>query len=110
METIKSKFLTGFIFIRRKALLILFIGMTTILLVFVFGLFKEVSQPILPSASPLVEVTPSPKRIPSKLATEPGFLKLEEDLGLLEQDLAGIDLSEPKLSLPILEMNVNFEK
>lgn len=103
METIKKKFLTGFIFI-------LFIGMTVILLAYVFGLFKEVSSPILPSASPASLATPSPKRIPSSLATEPGFLKLEEDLKLLEQDLTSVDLSEPKLSLPILEMNVNFEK
>ncbi|MBI5465001.1 hypothetical protein HY946_00115 [Candidatus Gottesmanbacteria bacterium] len=110
METIKKKLLTGFIFIRRKALLILFIGMTIVLLTYVFGLFKEISSPIIPSASPVAEVSPVPKRIPSSLATELGFLKLEEDLKLLEQDLTSVDLSESKLSLPILEMKVNFEK
>lgn len=103
METIKKKVLIGFIFI-------MFIGITTILLVYIFGLFKEISSPILPPTSPVAEVSPAPKRIPSSLATEAGFLKLEEDLKLLEQDLATVDLSEPKLSLPILEMSVNFEK
>ena len=103
METIKKRLLTGFIFI-------LFLGMTATLLTYVFGLFREVSSPILPLATPVTEASPPPKRVPSSLAIEPGFLKLEEDLKLLEQDLANVDLSEPKLSLPILEMNVNFEK
>jgi len=99
----KKKLLIGLIFV-------LFIGTTATLLVYSWRHFQKAPSQTIPSPSPLTEVSPIPKRIPSSLATDSGFLKLEEDLKLLEQDLVNVDLSEPKLSPPILEMNVNFEK
>lgn len=104
METIKSsKILTGIIFV-------LFIITAFMLLAYVFGLFREISSPISPPSTPISEPTSSAKRIPSSLAIEPTFIELEKNLQSLEQDLTTVDLSEPKLSLPILEKNIDFEK
>ncbi len=97
----KKRFLTLFI-------LLLLIVATAILLSYVFGLFKEFSPSAEPSPTPTNEATSSGKRVPSSLAIEPDFLKLEEDLGTMEKDLNAVDLSEPKLSPPIIELNVNF--
>ncbi len=92
------------------ALFFLLILASIILLFYVFGLFKEFSSPAQPSPTPTNEATTSGKRVPSGLAIDPDFLKLEEDLGELEKDLNAVDLSEPKLSPPIIELNVNFER
>lgn len=104
METIKNKkFLTAIV-------LLLLITATIMLGAYVLGLFQEITSPILPKPTPTAEATPSAKRIPSSLAIDPKFIELENHLKSLEQDLISVDLSESKLSLPILEMNINFEK
>lgn len=48
--------------------------------------------------------------VPSSIATDAAFLKLEIDLKTLQNDNNNVDLSEPKISFPNLEMNVSFEK
>lgn len=104
METIRSKkFLTAIIFI-------LLISTSLMLVMYVLGLFQEITSPISSKPISTEEATPSAKRIPSSLATDSGFIELEQNLKSLEQDLISVDLAEPKLSLPILEMNVSFEK
>lgn len=99
---------------RKKFLLVVFIiplfVFVVLLLIFFFTFIKQPPKPILPSPSPTLEATPSSKRVLSSIATESGFLKLENDLKLFEKDTIEVDLSEPKLSPPILELSVTFEK
>ncbi len=92
------------------ALLILLLVLSALIfLSYLFGLFQEFSSPVVPSPTPTSEATTSGKRVPSGLAIDPEFIKLEGDLSGLEQDLNSADLSESKLSPPIIELNVNFE-
>lgn len=99
----KKKILTGIVFV--LLIVAIFIFLTSF-----FGLFQEITSPISTSPVATPEASAAAKRKPSSLATEANFLKLETDLKQLEDDLASVDLSEPKLSFPILEMNINFEK
>lgn len=66
---------------------------------------KTVSEPL-----PTPIISKSLNLVPSSLATDSGFLKLEKDLQNLQKENNGVDLSEPKISFPNLEMNVSFEK
>lgn len=78
------------------------------------SLFFQREQPKLtppPLPTPTIPpFIPPFSATPSAWATEAGVLKIEEDLRNLESDLGITDLSESSLSLPILDMNVNFEK
>ncbi len=90
--------------------LILFMLSLVISLIISLNNLKRPPITVLPSPTPTSIASPVPIRTPSSIATESGFLKLENDLNLFEKDLSVVDLSEPKLSFPTLEMNVSFEK
>ncbi len=120
METIEpslapNKLLPLVSFLKDKkklltALLVLLLVLTALIFLrYLLGLFQEFSSPIAPSPTPTKEATESGKRVPSSLAIDPEFVKLEGDVSGLEQDLNSVDLSESKLSPPIIELNVNFE-
>lgn len=100
METIKQKF-------PRRGL-VLFVAVFLTILILIIAVLKKSTPPTLPVASPTIEKTPLTNRALSTLATDSGFIRLEEDLRLLDQDLGNVDLSEPTLALPNLEMKVSF--
>lgn len=99
MEIIKQKF--------PKVRLVLFVAVFLTILLLIIAVLAKPTPPILPIANPTIEKTPI-NRAPSTLATDSAFIKLEEDLRVLDQDLGNVDLSEPTLALPSLEMNVSF--
>lgn len=98
--------------IKLPHILIFLLATITIIvfLSYLVGFWPEVKMknPPLPIATPTINKPLN--LIPSSLATEAGFLKLEEDLKTLQNDNNTVDLSEPKISFPNLEMNVNFNK
>lgn len=81
-----------------------------IFLSYLVGLWPtvKIKNPSLPTATPVINKPLN--LVPSSLATDSGFLKLEEDLKTLQNENSNIDLSEPKISFPSLEMNVSFDK
>ena len=98
---------------RKK--IVIFLGLIILIGLIVIGsiaLFfvKKPAMEISSSPNPSVEATPSAKRNLSTIATDAAFLKLEEDLNNLEKNIGNVDLTEPKLTLPILEMKISFEK
>lgn len=86
----------------------------TIVVVFILysisNLLGDWSLPNSDEKNSTATTNASPLKKLSKIATEASFLETEKELQNLNKDHAAVDLSEPKLSLPILEMNVNFEK
>ncbi len=93
-----------FIFLGLILIGFIIIGSTALFLV------KKPATEISSSPTPSIEATPSAKRNLSAIATDAAFLKLEEDLNGLEKNIGNVDLTEPKLNLPILEMKISFEK
>lgn len=56
----------------------------------------------------VVTSTPSPQ--PTKWASDSGVLKIKKDLTDLGKNLTDIDLSEPMLGLPNIDLRVTFQK
>lgn len=72
---------------------------------------KEVGQSTLEKPTPTAtmkfkeEITS-----PSPYATDSALLKIEEEVGNLEEKIQETDLKETALTPPLLEMGINFEK
>lgn len=108
-EKIRPKFSPD----RKK--IFIFLGLIFLIIFLALGsatifLVKKPSTETSSSPTPTVEATPSAKRNLSAIATDEAFLKLEGDLNNLEKNIGNVDLTEPKLTLPILEMKISFEK
>ncbi len=101
--------------VSKKYFLYGFLGLfITVIIVFaLYSVSNLLGNWTLPSASnpsPSSSTTTVPVKKLSAIATDSSFLEAEKNLENLNKDNASVDLSEPKLSLPVLEMNVNFEK
>lgn len=59
---------------------------------------------------PIAIITVTPVLAKSHWSSESAVLKIENDNRNLTNDLINIDLVEPALSLPNIEVNVNFQK
>ena len=98
--------------IKMSFILIFLLAVTTIIvfLSYLIGFWPDVKikNSSLPTTTPVINKPLN--LVPSSIATDAGFLKLEEDLKSLQNENNNVDLSEPKISFPNLEMNVNFEK
>lgn len=84
------------------------------LIIFIFNLlvssarninFSFVSPPPPPKAEEFV--APPPKISP--YATDSGILKLRSDLQKLRADIDSIDIFEPQLSPPNIDLNINIK-
>lgn len=72
---------------------------------------KTSSQRKIPIVTPpyfIVTATPAPQ--PTKWASDSGVLKVKNDLSDLGKNLTDIDLSEPMLGLPNIDLHVTFQK
>lgn len=99
----RKKLLTGLF-------LITIILITGALVFYIFSFFNIISTSVSPKITPTPTATPSVRKIPSSLATDPDFLILENELGKLDKDLNSVDLIEPKLTLPVIELNLGLGK
>lgn len=92
--------------------LIFLLAVVTIIvfLSYLVGFWLEVKTRNTSSPLPAPVINKPFNLVPSSIATDAAFLKLEEDLKTLQNDNNNVDLSEPKISFPNLEMNVSFEK
>jgi hypothetical protein len=94
---------------------ILLIGLLMIIFVVavLITLFSPKPEKETPSAlnwtpEPLPEFSQQPTKKPSSIASDSAFLKLEEDLNSLDKDITSADLSEAKLSFPVIETKINM--
>ncbi len=99
----RKKLLTGLI-------LIAIILITGAFVFYIFGFINVISNPVFPKTTSTPTATPAARKIPSSLATNPDFLILENELGQLDKDLNNVDLVEPKLTLPVIELNLGLGK
>lgn len=63
-----------------------------------------VSPPITPSS------TPTPVLTQSIWATDSAVLEIENKTKEIQQSLDNLDLTEPNLSFPVIDFNLNFDK
>lgn len=99
---------TGFPAYKKNKLLITALAIIIFFLLIVILLLLLKKPQVLPSLPP----SPSPVLVsPSPVATESALPKsLPERLESLEKQLKEVDLSQTRLSFPILDFNVNFEQ
>lgn len=64
--------------------------------------------PTPPPAPKIEEFVPPPPKI-SPYATDSGILKLRSDLQKLRSDIDSIDIFEPQLSSPNIDLNINIK-
>ncbi|MFH0863824.1 MAG: hypothetical protein V1858_01900 [Candidatus Gottesmanbacteria bacterium] len=91
------------------SLLILLIVVSIVLFNYITGLYKEIATPVSSTPVPHVQSTPSTSKIPSNISTSSAFLKIEEQVKSLEQELNSVDLKESKLSFPAIEQTIKLE-
>lgn len=98
--------------IKASFIIIFLLAVITIVvfLSYFVGLWPTVKTKTVSEPLPTPIISKSLNLVPSSLATDSGFLKLEKDLQNLQKENNGVDLSEPKISFPNLEMNVSFDK
>ena len=98
--------------VKLPYLLIFLLAIVTIIvfLSYLVGLWPMTKTKTTSSPLPNPVINKPLNLVPSSIATDAAFLKLEEDLKTLQNDNNTVDLSEPKISFPNLEMNVSFEK
>jgi hypothetical protein len=88
------------------------LGVILLLLILV-ALMKPKQSPLVltPSPSPVLAPSPTaPPRETSAFAKTPEFAHFEQGIRQLQNDNLTVDLSEPNLSYPLLDMDVNFRK
>ena len=98
--------------IKTSFIIIFLLAMMTIIifLSYLVGLWPMTKTKTFSSPTPTPVINKPLNLIPSSLATDSSFLKLENDLKILQNENNNLDLSEPKIAFPNLEMNVSFEK
>lgn len=69
---------------------------------------KPVSVEIIPSPTP-VEIMPTIPVTPSKFATDAALLKLSTDIQTLRGKVDSIDLVEPEITPPNLDLRINIQ-
>ncbi len=68
---------------------------------------KNISSP--PPPTPVIEA-PTPTAVfQSKFATDAGVLKLRDDLTKLQTDIDSVDLFEPQLASPNLDLKISIQ-
>jgi len=105
-STIPKKRLVVFVSIFGSALLLL-------LAVAIFTGFNQKNSSQSTPEEPTPTITAEFKEeitSPSPYATDSALLKIEEEVGNLEQKIQATDLKEVGLTPPLLEMGVNFEE
>lgn len=97
-------------FIRKRFFILVLAGFAVFSILVISAFFKKTLPP--PQSSPFLPdlATLTPQKNLSSIATESSFLNLEEDVKKLKLNLSEVDLSETKLSVPILELDINFKK
>lgn len=98
--------------IKLPHVLIFLLAIATIIifLSYLVGLWPISKTKITSSPLPAPVINKPLNLVPSSIATDAAFLKLETDLKTLQNENNTVDLSEPKISFPNLEMNVTFDK
>lgn len=85
-----------------------------LILLLVFASFFRHPGPPVPPPTPTPTSTPTPieEKIasPSAYATDSAILRVEADLGIIEEKLQSTDLREASLNPPVLDMDINFEE
>ena len=103
---------------RPKKRLVVFVSvfgaaLVLLLAVAIFTTFRQkVSDQLIPGKPTPTATTEFKEEItsPSPYATDAALLKIEEEVGNLEQKIQATDLKEVGLTPPVLEMEVNFEE
>lgn len=96
----------------KIALIVLGFLFLLILLLTILGLKKGTPLPVI-QVSPLPTAVPSPSeqtRPVSQFGQTSGFQSFETQLKTVSSVQDNLDLSESKLSFPLLDTNVNFNK
>lgn len=72
---------------------------------------REEPSEQLPEPTPAVEVPPFPLGVgrPSKYASDETLLRIEGGVSSLETELGTVDLREPTLTPPVLDLKVSFD-
>lgn len=86
-------------------------SLPVLILVLVIFLYSRITkQPITTSlGEPVISPTPTPEIfVPSKWAGDEEVLSIESNILNLEKDLESVDLREPQLLPPSLDMEVKF--
>lgn len=85
---------------------LIFVAIIVLLISFAKNINSNFNQP---SPLPKVEefITPPPKISP--YATDSGILKLRGDLQKLRADIDSIDIFEPQLSSPNIDLNISIK-
>lgn len=73
--------------------------------------FLAAQKPRSPAVveKPLPTPTPTPVRLPSALATQSAFLKLEANVASLSSSIKNYVVDDPSLSPPVLELPLGFQ-
>lgn len=97
----------------KTQIIILVVGIVLIVVAFISFLLEKPKLPTVTIPSPLLVATQSaslpPKEI-SEFGKTEAFTNFENKLTDLQKTNSTVDLYEAKLSFPLLDMNVNFNK
>lgn len=115
---IKSAFSPMFAKVPKPIKILLIALFSIILLLSLLVVFVPNTRRTLlgqPTPSPVAvtpTATPDPNAIlnPSRYATDPGVLSIEESVNKLESDLKSVDFREEELRIPLLDWDVTFDK
>lgn len=90
-------------------LTLLFAIIATISLITAFLVSKNLNSPARTQPqNPTVETPITPAKPPSKNATDSSILTIQDDLQKLRVAINSVDLIEPKLSPPNLDLDINI--
>lgn len=67
--------------------------------------FQYTPPPAAPAPAPAVTIKP----VSSKYATDAGVLKLRDNLKTIGQSIDSVDLMEPQIAPPALDLNINIK-
>jgi hypothetical protein len=100
------KFIKGLI----RTFLILFFTMVLVFIaIYLFRTLQTESDPVAPVGESVTPVPFSPFK-PSVYAQDPEILQLEEEINILERELARVNIKEDGINPPRLDYNINFEE
>jgi hypothetical protein len=85
-------------------LVVVFIGISVGLSI-IRSAFKYTPPTLPPAPAPEITITP----VSSKFATDAGVLKLRDDLKKISQSIDTVDLIEPQISPPALDLEIKIE-
>ena len=100
---------------KQKKIIAAVAGLLFFLLLMLLVVVSQGGQKLVKRNIPIVTppyfvVTATPPPQPTKWASDSGILKVKKDLTDLGKNLTDIDLSEPMLGLPNIDLRVTFQK